>query len=220
MRTFTIIGGAPVVAALLLVACGSSLPPPSDRLSSAEAAARSARELGADKEPKAQLHLKLATEQIDQAKKLMADGDNKRADLDPAARELRRRALRHAREGEHRRGGSRQGAGQGQEHQGWKVSSRMSARHSRRFSFRSRSSPLAVREHLPPKELVDARAAYQSASKGPAAQQSPAELHVAKQSLDQAERSFNDDGDTPQTKDYAYIAIRKSQLAEALGPRC
>jgi len=68
---------------------------------------------------------------------------------------------------------------------------------------------------LPPKELVDARAAYQSASKGPAAQQSPAELHVAKQSLDQAERSFSDDGDTPQTKDYSYIAIRKSQLAEA-----
>lgn len=68
---------------------------------------------------------------------------------------------------------------------------------------------------LPPKELVDARAAYQSAAKGPAAQQSPAELHVAKQSLDQAERSFNDDGDTPQTKDFAYIAIRKSQLAES-----
>ncbi len=72
----------PIIAGLLfLVACGSSLPPPSDRLASAEAAARSARELGADKEPKAQLHLKLASEQIDLAKKLMADGDNKRADL-------------------------------------------------------------------------------------------------------------------------------------------
>ena len=45
---------------------------------------------------------------------------------------------------------------------------------------------------LPPKELVDARAAYQTATKGPAAQQTPAELHVAKQALDQAERSFND----------------------------
>jgi outer membrane protein OmpA-like peptidoglycan-associated protein len=68
---------------------------------------------------------------------------------------------------------------------------------------------------LPPKELVDARAAYQSAAKGPAAQQSPAELHVAKQALDQAERTFNDEGDSPLTKDFAYIAIRKSQLAEA-----
>ena len=68
---------------------------------------------------------------------------------------------------------------------------------------------------LPPKELVDARAAYQSAAKGPASQQSPAELHVAKQALDQAERSFNDDGDSPVTKDFSYIAIRKAQLADA-----
>jgi len=72
---------ASVAMALLLAACGSSIPPPSDRLASAEAAARSARELGADKEPKAALHLKLATEQIDQAKGLMKDGDNRRADL-------------------------------------------------------------------------------------------------------------------------------------------
>jgi hypothetical protein len=66
---------------LTLAACGSSIPPPADKLASAEAAARSARELGADREPKAQLHLKLASEQIDQAKKLMNDGDNGRADL-------------------------------------------------------------------------------------------------------------------------------------------
>jgi outer membrane PBP1 activator LpoA protein len=71
----------PVVLALFLAACGSSIPPPSDRLASAEAAARSARELGAEKEPKAALHLKLATEQIDQAKGLMHNGDNRRADL-------------------------------------------------------------------------------------------------------------------------------------------
>ncbi|MBX3192159.1 MAG: OmpA family protein [Labilithrix sp.] len=68
---------------------------------------------------------------------------------------------------------------------------------------------------LPPRELVDARAQYQTASKGPAAQQSPAELHVAKQALDVAERSFADDGDSPPTKDFAYIAIRKAQLADA-----
>ena len=78
MRTMVI---AAVAGALFLVACGSSLPPPSDRLASAEAAARSARELGAEREPKAQLHLQLASEQIEQAKKLMADGDNQRADL-------------------------------------------------------------------------------------------------------------------------------------------
>lgn len=68
---------------------------------------------------------------------------------------------------------------------------------------------------LPPKELVDARAAYQNAAKGPAAAQNPAELHVAKQALEQAERSFDDDGDSAQTKDFSYIAIRKAQLADA-----
>jgi outer membrane protein OmpA-like peptidoglycan-associated protein len=77
------------------------------------------------------------------------------------------------------------------------------------------SFAVACGSTLPPKELVDARAAYQTAAKGPAGQQSPAELHVAKQALDQAERAFNDDGDAPPTKDFAYIAIRKSQLAEA-----
>jgi outer membrane protein OmpA-like peptidoglycan-associated protein len=96
----------------------------------------------------------------------------------------------------------------------------MSVRHSFVSPFAATSllvAPLLAGcgSTLPPKELVDARAAYQAAARGPAAQQAPAELHVAKQSLDQAERSFNDDGDSPQTKDYAYIAIRKAQLAEA-----
>lgn len=70
-----------VVGALLLMACGSSMPPPSDRLATAEAAKRSASELGAEREPKAALHLKYAQEQIEQAKGLMAQGDNKRADM-------------------------------------------------------------------------------------------------------------------------------------------
>jgi outer membrane protein OmpA-like peptidoglycan-associated protein len=92
----------------------------------------------------------------------------------------------------------------------------MSARRlSLSFLVMLSSAAVACGSTLPPKELVDARAAYQSASKGPAAQQSPAELHVAKQALDQAERSFADDGDTPQTKDYSYIAIRKAWTAEA-----
>jgi hypothetical protein len=68
------------VSALFLFACGSSFPQPTDKLASAEAAARSARELGAERDPKAALHLKLATEQIDQAKRLLGD-DNRRADL-------------------------------------------------------------------------------------------------------------------------------------------
>ncbi len=66
---------------LTLAACGGTMPPPSDRLASAEAATRSARELGAEKEPKAALHMKLAQEQIELAKKLTTDGENRRADL-------------------------------------------------------------------------------------------------------------------------------------------
>ncbi len=65
----------------MLAACGSSLPPPSDRLASAEAAARSARELGAERSPSAKLHLTLAEEQIDKAKGLMKENDNNRADV-------------------------------------------------------------------------------------------------------------------------------------------
>lgn len=63
------------------VACGGSYPVPTAQLSSAEAAARSARELGAEKDPKAQLHLKLAEEQIAQGKGLIKEENNHRADM-------------------------------------------------------------------------------------------------------------------------------------------
>jgi hypothetical protein len=61
-------------------ACGGSIPPPTQRLADAQSAERSARELGANDEPSAKLSLKLADEQITQAQKVMADGDNARAD--------------------------------------------------------------------------------------------------------------------------------------------
>lgn len=64
-----------------LAACGGTFPPPNDRMARAEAAVRGAQEVGAPSNPQAALHLKLATEQIDQAKALMTDGQNKRADL-------------------------------------------------------------------------------------------------------------------------------------------
>ncbi len=70
--------GVVLAAAALCAACGGA-PPPVERLAGAEAAARSARELGAEKDPKAALHLKLATEQIDAAKAFMKDDDNKKA---------------------------------------------------------------------------------------------------------------------------------------------
>ena len=61
--------------------CASSFPPPADRLASSEAAIRSARELGADSDPQAALHVRLADEQVATARKLMKDGNNRRADL-------------------------------------------------------------------------------------------------------------------------------------------
>jgi outer membrane protein OmpA-like peptidoglycan-associated protein len=66
-----------------------------------------------------------------------------------------------------------------------------------------------------PTELVDAREAYRRASTGPAVQAAPAELHVANQALAEAEQSFRDNPDSYQTRDLAYVAQRKAQLAEA-----
>src|SRR5205085_7979744 len=42
----------------------------------------------------------------------------------------------------------------------------------------------------PPQELLDARSAYARASAGATPQLNPAELHVAKKALDQAEAAF------------------------------
>ena len=67
----------------------------------------------------------------------------------------------------------------------------------------------------PPRELVDARAAYQRAQGGPAVQLAPAQLDTAKQALTKAEESFREDGDTELTRDFSYIARRKAELAEA-----
>jgi hypothetical protein len=65
--------------ALLLAAC-ASYPAPSEHLASSVAAARGAQESGAAQVPEAALQLKMAEEQIDQAKKMMKDGENERAD--------------------------------------------------------------------------------------------------------------------------------------------
>jgi outer membrane protein OmpA-like peptidoglycan-associated protein len=66
----------------------------------------------------------------------------------------------------------------------------------------------------PPRELVDARAAYQRAASGQAAQLDPTSLHIAKTALDTAERANSEDPTSESTRDYAYIAGRKAQLAE------
>src|SRR5580658_6308458 len=66
-----------------------------------------------------------------------------------------------------------------------------------------------------PRELLDARAAYQEAARGPAAELNPAQLHVAQEDLNAAEKSYGDDGNSFRTRDRAYIALRNAQLADA-----
>jgi Domain of unknown function (DUF4398) len=65
--------------ALSFAAC-ASFPPPTQRMADAESAHRSALELGAATQPAAELHVKLAEEQMTKAKTLMSSGDNKEAD--------------------------------------------------------------------------------------------------------------------------------------------
>jgi Domain of unknown function (DUF4398) len=64
---------------MFLGACGSS-PQPTERLASAEAAMRAAKEVGASQYPQAQLHTQLAQEELEHAQKLIKDGDNERAE--------------------------------------------------------------------------------------------------------------------------------------------
>ena len=66
-----------------------------------------------------------------------------------------------------------------------------------------------------PKELADARAAYDRASHGPAQELTPADLHVAETSLAEAEHAFEEEGNCDTTRDLAYIAQRRAQIAEA-----
>lgn len=68
------------VALQCALGCGGAAPP-TERMTTAEAAIRGAQELGAARQPRAALHLKLAQEQSDKARQLMEDGYNDRAEL-------------------------------------------------------------------------------------------------------------------------------------------
>lgn len=71
----------------------------------------------------------------------------------------------------------------------------------------------------PPPELVSARQAYERISRGPTSQTAPAELHKAKESLDVAEQAFSSDPGAERIRDLAYVAQRKTELAEAIGAK-
>jgi len=67
-------------ASLAMMAGCASYPVPVQHMADAEGAARSASDVGAGANPQATLHLKMATEEIANAKQLIADGDNEKAD--------------------------------------------------------------------------------------------------------------------------------------------
>jgi len=66
----------------------------------------------------------------------------------------------------------------------------------------------------PPRQLVDARAAYEEARAGKAAELAPAELHVAKVSLSSAEQAFQKDPESAETRTLSYVALRISELVK------
>jgi hypothetical protein len=67
-------------AALLLAACGGAAIP-AERLTSAKASIRGAQEVGAERNPKASLHLKMARDQVDRAERQIAADENDKAAL-------------------------------------------------------------------------------------------------------------------------------------------
>lgn len=71
---------AAVAAVTVLVGCAGA-PVPQGRVNSSGAAIRAAQEVGAQNEPQAALHLRLAEEQRAQGLQLIDKGDNERADL-------------------------------------------------------------------------------------------------------------------------------------------
>jgi outer membrane protein OmpA-like peptidoglycan-associated protein len=74
---------------------------------------------------------------------------------------------------------------------------------------------LACSSAPPPRQLVDARAAYNRARNGKAAQYTPAELHTAKVALNAAEKAYEDDPESQETFTLSYVALRTTQLVES-----
>jgi len=66
----------------------------------------------------------------------------------------------------------------------------------------------------PPDELIAARTRYEEARNGETARLNPSGLYEAQKAIDLASRSFDEHGPNMHTRDLAYVALRKVQLAE------
>lgn len=73
----------------------------------------------------------------------------------------------------------------------------------------------ACGDAAPSRRLLDARAAFERARIGKAAQYAPADLHTAKVALTAAEEASEDDPQSPETLTLAYVALRTAELVEA-----
>ena len=67
----------------------------------------------------------------------------------------------------------------------------------------------------PPPELAQARAAYNTAASGPAAQYAPGDLREAKSTLDQADAMYRSRPRSSDARAEAYLALRRVEAAEA-----
>jgi hypothetical protein len=65
-------------AAVLLIGCGGAAVP-QEQFSAAQASVKGAEVAGANEDPRAALYLKLAREEVEKAKALMADDENEQA---------------------------------------------------------------------------------------------------------------------------------------------
>jgi outer membrane protein OmpA-like peptidoglycan-associated protein len=74
---------------------------------------------------------------------------------------------------------------------------------------------LAACAHRPPQELIDARDTYERASQSQTAALASEQLHAAEKALAEAEEAFQEHPGRYRTRDLAYVAYRKAQLAEA-----
>ncbi len=81
-------------------------------------------------------------------------------------------------------------------------------------AFTTAAGLVGCAANIPPQDLVTARSNYERASKGPAQELDPADVHAAREQLDVAEAAFAKDGDTQATRDQAYVAARKAEFAE------
>ncbi len=71
----------------------------------------------------------------------------------------------------------------------------------------------AACSHAPSQQLIDALSAYDAAMQGPAGKQAPADLYEARKVLDRASAEYAENGNTPESRDWAYMAQRRVELA-------